>query len=162
MALSFKFACNHDAIVCCHALFSDCAGHVEDALMSKSAVSVVLSLLLLSAGPGVANGAEPRIVHVVLVWLKEPGNAEHRTQVIEATRSFSSIQGVEEIRVGEPLPSRRPTVDDSFDIGLYIVFSSEEALERYLAHPEHKAAQQSVLRPLVEKVVVYDFRDDEN
>ena len=128
--------------------------------MSKSIMPLVLALLLWSTGPSVANGTDSRIVHVVLVWLKEPGNAAHRAQVIEATRGFSTIPGVEEIRVGEPVPSQRPTVDDSFDIGLYIVFSSKEALETYLAHPEHKAAQQSILHPLVKKVVIHDFWDD--
>ncbi len=128
--------------------------------MSKLVMPLVLALLLWPAGPSVANGTDSRIVHVVLVWLKEPGNAAHRAQVIEATRGFSTIPGVEEIRVGEPVPSQRTNVDDSYDIGLYIVFSSKEALETYLTHPEHKAAQQSILRPLVKKAVIYDFWDD--
>ena len=121
---------------------------------------LVLALLLWPSGPSVANGTDSRIVHVVLVWLKEPGNADHRAQVVEATRGFSTFPGVEEIRVGEPVPSQRSTVDDSFDIGLTIIFSSKEALETYLAHPEHKAAQRSILRPLVKKAVIYDFWND--
>ena len=128
--------------------------------MSKLVMPLVLALLLWPTGPSVANGTDSRIVHVVLVWLKEPGNTAHRADVIEATRGFSSIPGVEEIRVGEPIPSQRTNVDNSYDIGLYIVFSSKEALETYLTHPEHKAAQRSILRPLVKKVVIYDFWDD--
>lgn len=107
-----------------------------------------------------ADCTEPRIVHVVLVWLKEPGNQEHRAQVIEATRKFEEIPGIEEIRVGEPISSQRSTVDDSYDIGLYMIFTSTEALDIYLAHPAHKDAQRSVLRPLVSKIVVYDFEDN--
>lgn len=107
-----------------------------------------------------ADCTEPRIVHVVLVWLKEPGNQEHRAQVIEATRKFEEIPGIEEIRVGEPISSQRSTVDDSYDIGLYMIFTSTEALDIYLAHPVHKDAQRSVLRPLVSKIVVYDFEDN--
>ena len=121
---------------------------------------LVLALLLWPADPGVASGTDSRIVHVVLVWLKEPGNAEQRARVIEATRGFATIPGVEEIRVGEPIPSQRAAVDDSFDIGLYIIFSSKEALETYLSHPEHKAAQRTVLRPLVKKAIIYDFWDN--
>jgi hypothetical protein len=128
--------------------------------MSKLIMPLALALLLWPAVPSVAIGTDSRIVHVVLVWLSEPGNAEHRARVIAATREFSTFPGVEEIRVGEPVPSQRSTVDDSFDIGLYIVFSSKEALETYLAHPEHKAAQRSVLRPLVKKAIIYDFWDD--
>ena len=128
--------------------------------MSKLVMPLVLALLLWPTGHSAANGTDSRIVHVVLVWLKEPGNTAHRADVIEATRGFSSIPGVEEIRVGEPIPSQRTNVDNSYDIGLYIVFSSKEALETYLAHPEHKAAQRSILRPLAKKVVIYDFWDD--
>jgi hypothetical protein len=101
-----------------------------------------------------------RIVHVVLVWLKEPGNPDHRARITEATRRFSEIPGVDEVRVGEPLASERPTVDDSFDVGLYMTFPSKEALRNYLAHPEHKAAQRAILQPLVRKAVVYDFADE--
>ena len=128
--------------------------------MSQLLIPLVLALLLWPTGPSVANSTDSRIVHVVLVWLKEPGNADHRAQVVEATRGFSTFPGVEEIRVGEPVPSQRSTVDDSFDIGLTIIFSSKEALETYLAHPEHKAAQRSILRPLVKKAVIYDFWND--
>jgi hypothetical protein len=106
------------------------------------------------------ESANARLVHVVLVWLKDPGNSDHRSRVIEATRGFSTIPGVEEIRVGEPVPSQRSAVDDSFDVGLYIIFSSKDALESYLSHPRHEAAQRTILRPLVKKAVVYDFWED--
>ena len=121
---------------------------------------LVLALLLWPTGPSVASGTDSRIVHVVFVWLKEPGNAAHRARVIETTRGFSTIPGVDEIRVGESEPSHRPSVDDSFDIGLYITFYSTEDLQAYLSHPEHKEAQRTILHPLVKKVVIYDFRDD--
>ena len=129
-------------------------------MISKVVVPLVLTLLFLAAAPAVAGGTGSRVVHVVLVWMKEPGNEAHKARVVEATRGFAAFPGVEEIRVGESVPSERPTVDDSFDIGLYIVFSSKEALESYLANPEHQAAQRSILRPLVKKAVVYDFWDD--
>jgi len=94
------------------------------------------------------------------VWLKEPGNVEHRAKIVEATRAFSTIPGIEEIRVGEPMLSDRLSADDSFDVGLYMVFSSKEALEAYLAHPEHMAAQRAILRPLARKAISYDFWDN--
>jgi hypothetical protein len=109
--------------------------------------------------PGAARSGGGQIVHVVLVWLKEPGNADHRARIIEATRRFAAIPGVDEIMVGQPIPGERPTVDDSFDVGLTMIFSSKQALESYLMHPDHRAAQQAIMRPLVNKVVVYDFED---
>lgn len=140
--------------------WSLCVSNAECPVMSKLIMPLVLVLLLWPADPSAASGADSRIVHVVLVWLREPGNADQRAQVIEATRGFSTIPGVEEIRVGEPVPSQRSAVDDSFDIGLYMIFSSKEALETYLTHPKHKAAQRSIFRPLVKKAIIYDFLDD--
>jgi len=125
-----------------------------------------LAVVLLSVfssgltGQVFADSGGSRIVHVVLVWLKEPGNPEHRAQVINATRRFAELPGVAEIRVGEPVPSQRSTVDGSYDVGLYMIFPSNDALEIYLAHPAHKDAQRTILRPLVSKIIVYDFEDD--
>lgn len=121
---------------------------------------LLLACLLAASGFATAGGDASRVVHVVLVWLNEPGNAEHRARIVEATRAFASIPGVEEIRVGKPVPSARSAVDDSFDVGLYMIFSSRDALEAYLVHPEHKRAQETILRPLARRAVVYDFLDD--
>jgi hypothetical protein len=128
-------------------------------VMSKLTQILILGLLLAHTSASIANETTPRIVHVVLVWLKEPGNEDHISQVIEATRSFSNIAGVEEVRVGQSVPSERRGVDDSFDVGLYMIFFSKAALEGYLIHPDHIAAQRAILRPLVRKVIVYDFLD---
>ena len=69
------------------------------------------------------------------------------------------ISGVQEMRVGEKILSERPIVDDSFDVGVYMVFNDKEALERYLVHPIHVDAVKSVLRPLSSKILVYDFEE---
>lgn len=127
---------------------------------SKLTKALIFALSVWPTAPSLATGTDSHIVHVVLVWLKEPGNLDHRARIIDATRKFSTIPGVGEIRVGEPLLGQRSTVDDSFDVGLYMIFSSKEALQAYLTHPKHEAAQQSVLRPLVRKVVIYDFWDN--
>lgn len=129
-------------------------------------VAVMLASPMLVRGQTqpAAVGSDPvadgPIVHVVLVWLKEPGNAEHRARIVEATRGFADIPGVDEIRVGTPIPSNRTTVDDSFDVGITMIFSSRQALDGYQAHPQHRAAQQTIMRALVRRVVVYDFEDD--
>ena len=131
--------------------------------MTVSRGILTLLLVALVSGPScssLVDGKQERVVHVVLVWLKDSGNAEHRARIIEATRGFSTIPGVEEIRVGGPIPNERPSADDSFDVGLYMVFSSRAALESYLVDPTHADAQKSILRPLVKRVVVYDFDDD--
>ena len=117
------------------------------------------SILLCSFGCITVQHVENKrpIQHVVLCWLKEPGNAEHRNQIIEISKTFRKILGVLEVRVGRVIKSDRAIVDDSFDVGILVTVSDVERLQEYLDHPIHKKAKQDVLLPLGEKVVVYDF-----
>ena len=100
----------------------------------------------------------PRAVtHVVVCWLKDPGNADARDRIIEASRSFSAIPGVLSVRAGPVLPSERSIVDDSFDVAIVLSFEDSQALAHYLKHPQHEKALREVLQPLVRKVTMYDF-----
>jgi len=100
-----------------------------------------------------------RIHHFVLCWLKEPGNLEHRKQIIEASKAFRGIPGVLEIRVGVAVPSDRSIVDDSFDVGILVVVRDKESLSSYLEHPLHQKAKKDTLLPLVDKILVYDLKN---
>ena len=101
---------------------------------------------------------EKAIQHVVLCWLKEPGNQVHRNQIIEVSKTFRNIPGVLEVRVGEVIESDRAIVDDSFDVAILVVVPNGRRLQEYLDHPIHDQAKQDVLLPLVDRVVVYDFQ----
>ncbi len=101
---------------------------------------------------------DSKIIHTVMIWLEEPNNKTHTEKIIKTTLSLIEIPEVQEIRVGKVLPSNRPIVDDSFDIGLYMLFNDQEALETYLVHPIHMNAVKSVLRPFSKKILVYDFK----
>ena len=101
-----------------------------------------------------------QIQHVVMCWLKEPGNEEGRKKVIEASFGLRSIPGVVDVHAGPPLPSERPVVDDSFDVGVVIVLEDQTALSRYLGHPTHKAAVAEVLGPLSERILIYDIVEE--
>jgi hypothetical protein len=118
-------------------------------------ISAAGSIPAVSADPG----HKATVVHVVLVWLKEPGNPEHRQRIIEISREFETIPGVIEVSVGESVTSDRPIVDDSFDVGLYLTFSSVDAMKAYLADDRHQQALREVFRPLSERYIVYDFQD---
>lgn len=126
---------------------------------------VVLVLAAVGAGAGCSTvgpgreGGESEVTHVVLFWLKEPGNEAHRARVVEASRGFATIPGVLDVSVGSVVASDRAIVDDSFDVGLVIRLRDERALADYLVHPRHEQAARDLLLPLAEKVVVYDFRE---
>ncbi|GAB6039445.1 Dabb family protein [Endothiovibrio diazotrophicus] len=102
---------------------------------------------------------QARLHHVVLCWLKEPGNAAQRQAIMAASERFRSIPGVLDVQLGEPVASERKIVDDSFDVAVDVSFADRRGLETYLTHPIHLQARRVVLQPLVERVVIYDFED---
>ncbi len=125
---------------------------------------LALGLLLLFFG-GCSSADQTvrrpgQIQHVVLCWLKEPGNAEARQRVVEASHTLKSIPGVVAVHAGAPLPSERPVVDDSFDVGVVIVVKDAGALQTYLEHPTHKKAVSEVLGPLSERILIYDILEE--
>lgn len=98
-----------------------------------------------------------RVEHVVIVWLKDPGNAAQQAELIEAAYGLQSIPGIVHAYAGPALQSTRPEVDDSFDVALVFVFSDAAALEAYLTDPRHLKALSEVLAPRAARFLVYDF-----
>lgn len=132
-------------------------------MIRRSFLVLLLASAVAPVPPAVADSISatgPSYVHVVLVWLKEPGNMMHRRRVIEASRRFEALPGVLQVRVGESVQSDREVVDDSFDVGLYLTFASQEDLQAYLVDERHKATLRDVLKPLTARYIVYDFFDD--
>ena len=83
----------------------------------------------------------------------------HRIQIIEITKTFQKIPGVIEAQAGEVVMSDRDIVDDSYDVGILIVTKNENELQKYLDHTIHQKAKKDVLVPLVDKILVYDFKN---
>lgn len=130
-------------------------------LLLYLSLPLLLTLALLTACtsvPPTSAGGE-QVHHIVICWLKDPGDAAARQQLIEVSNSFQTFQGVVGVSAGPVLHSERGIVDSSFDVAIIMTFESREALDAYLAHPRHRQASQEVLRPLTSRVVVYDFID---
>ena len=115
-------------------------------------------LLVWPAQPALANGTADPVEHVVVVWLKSPGNAEHRRRIIDESEVLRRIPGVIGLRIGEMIPSERSIVDSTFDVALIVSFIDRAALDTYLTHPVHVELVENTLKPLVEKIRVYDFQ----
>ena len=131
---------------------------------THTSLGVLLVFCILVSSAAVTEAAEQSdkkqagpVQHVVICWLKEPGNAQVRQQLIAASHSFAEIPGVLSVSVGPSLPSERTVVDSSYDIGVVITLKNAAALQDYLDHPIHKQAVTDVLGPLSKKIVVYDF-----
>jgi hypothetical protein len=120
---------------------------------------VLLLLMPLLGNTAIAEFADRGVVHTVFLWLKDPGNQQHRSRLLAATDRLVAIPGVLQIRYGEVIESDRTIVDDSFDVGIYFYFSDVAAMNRYLVHPLHKQVVEQDINPLVERIVVHDFHD---
>ena len=106
---------------------------------------------------GCKTTAKGKVEHVVLVWLKKPGDAADRAKVVKAAKMFQAeISQIQHLSVGQPLASDRPVVDDSFDVGLVLRFANPADLNAYEKHPVHVKAVTDVLQPIAKKLLVYD------
>lgn len=122
------------------------------------AIFAAASVLSLASCASIAPPAPSGSVdHVVLFWLKRPGNPDDRMAMLAACQELRAIPGIRSLDAGTALASSRPVVDDSFDIGLTVRLESADALHAYEKDPRHLKQLDTVLRPLAAKTVVYDI-----
>ena len=100
------------------------------------------------------------VSHVAFIWLKRPGNVADQQSLIRASKSFRKIRGVVRVDAGAGMPVTRPGIEQSFDVGVVIVFRDRGALENFEKTPRHLAAIREVLRPLAKRYVIYNFSND--
>ena len=117
----------------------------------------LLASVVLFSSCATMQPSRGRVDHVVLVWLKKPGNESDKQALRAAGDELRSIPGVRFIDHGTALASDRPVVDDSFDVGFVMGFDSAENLQAYESHPLHQKKVKEVLGPLSRKIVVYDI-----
>ncbi len=97
------------------------------------------------------------LMHVVLVWLKQAGNPQHREQIIEASQRLKAIPGVLDLHVGEVVRSDREVVEDSYDVALSLRFANRADLQAYLVHPLHVSTVKQEFLPIMQRYQVIDF-----
>ena len=120
-------------------------------------ISVLLIIGFMST-PSFAEeyNTEEQVYHVVLVWLKTYRNEMRINKIIEASKELKNIPGVLEVSTGKVLRSARVIVDDTFDVSIIIKFASKEYLQDYLVHPIHVKIANEVIKPLANKITIYD------
>ncbi len=135
--------------------------------MTRYLFSLLLCLSVLAGcarcPENLANSPRERatVEHVVVCWLKNPGDPSAIAALIETSQSFQRLPGVVSIDVGPVLisdQSDRPGVDSSFDLAVVMRFTDEGAYRAYLENPLHERAVVEKLKPLTRRVAVYDFR----
>lgn len=98
------------------------------------------------------------ISHVVVFWLKKPGDAEGRSKLLKAREDLKQIPGVLDVAAGEVMKSERPVVDSTYDVGLVITFRDQQSMKAYADHAIHQRLLNEVVQPNVDHYKVYDFK----
>jgi hypothetical protein len=133
-------------------------------MSKRGCVGAVAIILLLASGLSCQSAPkvqhEPLVTHIVIAWLKQPGDQAARQRVIDASKQrLRTIPGVVSVTSGTPIPSTRPVVDSSFDVSIIITFRSVEDLNRYPKNPTHQQMVAELIKPLVARYVIYDVYD---
>lgn len=118
----------------------------------------LLGLGLFLSGCQTSTIGQSNVKHIVLIWLKDPGNPEHIKTIVETNKTFKQIPGVISVATGPVIKSERSMVDSSFDVALIMTFTDQQAMSDYVKHPIHATAVKKTLMPLTKKVVIYDFQ----
>ena len=122
---------------------------------------VLLQVVLIASLSLVANNVSAEgnktVTHVVMVWLKNPGNVADRNAFIKASEKLNALPGIVSRHVGVVKASDRAIVDDTFDVAVTVTMESEAALQAYLKNPKHKKVLKEEIKPLTNRVVAYDF-----
>src|SRR5712671_6290901 len=147
-----------------HGKLGDSDARVAKTLPIRAAnVAVTLVAAIFFTGRATASkqATAGKLYHVGLVWLKEPGNAEHRQKIIEAAHSFArGIPEVQFLSVGQTLPKVSSWHEDTFDVCFVMRLEDKAAMDRYAKNPVHQKAAQKVFLPLSQKILFYDFTSE--
>ena len=121
------------------------------------AVALGGTALASDAASAVPAPEGAKIVHHVFFWLKRPGSAEDRDQLVAGLRALAKIPVIRNLQIGVPASTeQRDVVDSSFDVSELMVFDNVVDQKVYQDHPIH---QDFVAKcsPLWRKVIVYDM-----
>ena len=95
--------------------------------------------------------------HVVIFWT-DPANPKSADELIAGAKKYlAPIPGIAHFHAGKMAPSRRPVVDQSYQVALNVAFTDRQAQDDYQVHPLHLEFVEKIFKPHCRKVVVYDF-----
>ena len=112
---------------------------------------------LTPTGAQAAAARSGQVTHVMLFWLKRPGNVDDQNFLLRALRTLRRVRGVNGVRVGRSLPVARPGLEQPFDLGVVMTFRDREALEKFERDQRREQAIDAMLRPLVRQYTVYNL-----
>ncbi|WJG10680.1 Dabb family protein [Aliiglaciecola sp. LCG003] len=100
--------------------------------------------------------SEPKLVHSVYFWLKNPGSTNDRDALIAGLKTLKQIPTVKSMQIGLPATTeKRDVVDNSFDVFELMYFDDTAGQSAYQVHPLHLKFVENCSH-LWDKVVVHD------
>ena len=110
----------------------------------------------VSAMPLTPTNMKYPVVHHVFFWLKNPGSAADRDQLVAGVKKLSKIETDRELHVGIVASTeKRDVVDNSWAVSELMFFSDVAGQATYQDHPLHLEFIKNCSH-LWEKVIVYD------
>ena len=98
------------------------------------------------------------ISHCVIFWLKSDADADAAEVLLAGCYQYlKDLPGVVNFHAGKMVPSHRPVVDQTYHVGLNVIFTDKAAEEAYQVHPTHLEFVEKVFKPLCGRAVIYDF-----
>lgn len=76
--------------------------------------------------------------------------------MVAATRTLQSIPEVVNVSAGRAIASDRFMVDDSFDVGVTMVFDNAADMKAYVSHETDKKFLKTYIAGKTRCVVIYD------
>ena len=96
------------------------------------------------------------IQHIVLLKLKPGATADQKTALRDGLIDLQrKIPGIESVSGGDD--NSPEGKQHGFDWGFVMTFADAAARDAYLPHADHKTVGQTLLRPIVDDVLVFDY-----
>lgn len=121
------------------------------------AKSAIIMLILFFVFSATSKLQAEEITHIVVCWLDPKTDKSEINNIVHQSKLLASLPGVLSYDIGEPLPSKRSAVEDSYSFALSVKFDSKESMYAYVENEKHKAFVENILKPKLSKIVIYDF-----
>jgi hypothetical protein len=117
---------------------------------------IAAAAVAASANAGAAVTSDPKLVHHVFFWLKNPGSKEDLAKLLAGLRTLAAIESVRGAHFGVPASTeKRDVVDNSYSASEILFFDDTAGQKTYQDHPIHKQFVADCSH-LWQRVVVYD------
>lgn len=97
-------------------------------------------------------------IHHVYFWLKNSGNKEDKTKLIEGLKKLSKAKTIKIFYIGQAAATRREVIDSSYDVSWLLFFDNAGHQDSYQTDPIHLKFIEEC-SSLWAKVTVYDSVD---